>query len=417
MNKNQKKKNLLIIIQHLCRGGAEKCAANLSNLLNNEYNIHIITFFSEEIYETSYPYSGSLHCLNQPPAKSRLQKVKNLLNRVRFLRKFKKQKKIDISVSYLFNSDIVNVLSKRKEKTVIAISTFLSASDVLVERKKTIKTFYGRADALVALNERGRHDAIRNFGIPAAKVLVIPNFYDTKTILNQRNEKASEWENTEEYTKFIQVGRLYHPKGQWYLFRIFRQVVEQVPNAKLVLAGIGEMEDFLIEYADKLGLRVQNLINSKSKHPDFENHDVILLGFISNPFKYLRVSHAFLFSSIYEGFPNALAEAMICGSTIFSTDCTTGPRELIAPDTAINASIDQYPLHTPYGVLFPAFEREIIAADAPILDAEKLWVDSIIQYTKQPEAFEQMGKNAQKRMKEFDKEEVKKAWIKLLENA
>jgi len=413
---SQQKRNLLIIIQHLCRGGAEKCAANLSNLLQNEYNVHIITFFSEELYETSYTYSGSLHCLNQPLPESRLQKIKNSVNRIAFLRKFKKQHNIDISVSYLFSADIVNILSKRKDKTIVAISTFLSANDALSNKKSWIKTFYGKADLLVALNERGRRDMIDNFNVNADKIHVIPNFYEIKKIHEKYDEEVPEWENTEKYFKFIQVGRLYYPKGQWHLFRIFKQVVEKVPHAKLAIAGIGEMEDLLTEYADTLGLRVQNLINSEEKQPDFEHHDVVLLGFISNPFRYVKASQAFLFTSVYEGFPNALAEAMICGSTVFSTDCTTGPRELIAPDTDTNASIE-YPFHTPYGVLFPAFDGKIIDADEPLLEAEKLWIDSIAAYTKQPETIDKKGENAKSRMKEFDKEEVKNAWIKLLENA
>lgn len=403
-------KNLLIIIHHLDRGGAEKCAANLSNLMKGRYNVHVVIFFSKDLFPISYEYSGKLHCLEQQIAKSPIHKIRNTLQRISALRKLKKQLDIDVSVSYLFNGDFSNILSKGREKIVLALSNFLSANETGF-RKYLIKRFYNKADRIIALNERGRKDAIENFNVKPSITRTIPNFYDSADILQKYHVPTPDWSATEDYFNFIQVGRFTHAKGQWHLLRIFRQILNEKPYARLLIVGIGEMKNYLLEYANQLGMNVQDFCDTDEKIPDLKYHQVVFLGYTTNPFKYLRIADAFLFTSIYEGFPNALSEAMICGMPVFSTDCTTGPRELIAPD---QSHIQNYPLQTKYGVLFPPFDGEQIDADTPILEEEQLWIDTLQQYIDNTKLFGNIGENAQKRMQEFDKENVKRMWIETL---
>lgn len=378
--------------------------------MEGEFNVYVMTFFSRNLFPVSYEYSGELHCLDQQIAKSALHKIRNTIHRVRALRKFKKQHNIDVSVSYLFSGDMVNIFSKGKDKTLLALSTFLTAN-ATGRSKDLIKRFYNKADQIVALNERGRMDAVENFNIAASKTKTIPNFYDSANILKKYETPAPEWAATESYFKFIQVGRFTYAKGQWHLLRIFRKLLDKKPKARLLIAGVGEMKDYLITYAAQLNISLQDLSDKDNKTPDLENYQVILLGFTSNPFKYLRESDAFLFTSIFEGFPNALAEAMICGMPVFSTDCKTGPRELIAPN---EKDIQNYPYSSDYGVLFPAFNGEKIEADVPILKEEQLWIDTLAKYIENKQLFGNIGENAQKRMQEFDKENVKQMWIETL---
>ena len=414
MTVDKSKKNILIIVQHLSRGGAEKCAANLSMMLSEEFNVYIIIFFSEEFFKISYEYHGELHCLNQPLPTSLFQKSKNTIHRITALRKFKKKYNIDLSISFLFSADFPNIISRGKDKTLIAISTYLSSNVATMKKKHWIKTFYPRADKLVALNARGRKDLIENFNVDPHKATVIPNFYDTEQITKNAKAPLLEWSNTEQYLKLLQVGRFSHPKGQWHLLRIFKHVLAKVPNARLNIVGQGDLKEFLKNYAETIGLRVQDLEGKEDKTPDFDNHDVIFTGFCSNPFKYMRAADLFLFTSIYEGFPNAIAEAMVCSSTVLSSNCTTGPQELIAPD--VKGDIEQYPLQTDYGILFPPFDGEIPAADAPILSEEQLWVDAITAYAADKMIFDGIGVKAKERIKEYDKSNVKTAWIKLCQN-
>ncbi len=407
----KQKKNLLIIIPHLSRGGAERSAAKLSALLHEEFNLYIVTFFDAKLFNKPYPHKGELHSLNQKQTNSRIRKVINTIQRIIFLRKFKKKYRIDATVSYLFNADMANILSKRNDKVIISIRTHLSTSKRASAQKKKMKKLYPKADQVIVQNKRGLEDLSENFGVQKEKIHVIPNFYDLEQIQQQAEHSISEWENTQQYLKLIQLGRLSDPKGQWHLLRIFKHTLAKIPQARLIIIGAGELKEYLIKYATTLDISVQDLCESEEKTPDFEKYQVVLHGFSSNPFKYLKAADLFLFTSIYEGFPNALAEAMICGSIVMSTDCPIGPKELIDPDMT---DIDTYPVYTEYGALFPAFKGEKIPADAPMLEEEQLWVDALIQYSKNKASMQKMGVKAQKRMKEYDKKTVFYTWMEIL---
>jgi len=89
-----------------------------------------------------------------------------------------------------------------------------------------------------------------------------------------------------------------------------------------------------------------------------EKYDVYFLGFQNNPFKYLKGQN-FLFFLHLGGFSNILVEAMICGAPIISSDCKSGPREILAPDTDFKRRTET-PEITEYGVLMPVLENKFL---------------------------------------------------------
>jgi len=411
----QQKKRLLIIVPHLREGGAQKSAARLSELMADRFEVYIVTFFSEELFPTAYAYKGELTTINQGTSKSIFGKIRNTIERRRFLKRLKKEKNINVAVSYMHAAHTANILSKTNERTIISLRTLLSKNVKSRIEALTIRRLYRKADLVAAQNERARYDAVTNFNISQNKTTVIPNFYNFKTIEQNYNEPLPDnFPPTAAYQIFIQVGRLDKAKGQWHLLRIFKEVLVAFPQARLLIAGEGELRSFLKQYADKLRLKVQDLTENPDKTPDFEQHQVVLLGFIKNPYQYYPISDLFLFTSLYEGFPNALAEAMICALPVLSADCATGPRELIAPN---ESTLTDYPFVTDYGVLFPPFDSEIPNAKAAILAEEQLWITAIKKYLVQPELMTRKGKDAQERMKEFDKENVKKIWLNVMKQA
>ncbi len=110
----------------------------------------------------------------------------------------------------------------------------------------------------------------------------------------------------------LAAGRLAPQKDYSTLLRAFAEVVRSRP-ARLVILGQGAEREGLLEFAERLGVADR----------------VDLPGFDVNPFRYMSRASVFVLSSRYEGFPNVLAQAMACGTPVVSTDCPSGPSEIL----------------------------------------------------------------------------------------
>jgi glycosyltransferase involved in cell wall biosynthesis len=111
----------------------------------------------------------------------------------------------------------------------------------------------------------------------------------------------------------IAMGRLVHQKGFDILLHAFGQIAGNHSDWQLLILGEGELRPELEELRQSLGL----------------SHQVVLPGLIDNPFPVLKKSKLFVLSSRFEGFGNVLIEALACGIPVISTDCPSGPREII----------------------------------------------------------------------------------------
>jgi glycosyltransferase involved in cell wall biosynthesis len=124
-----------------------------------------------------------------------------------------------------------------------------------------------------------------------------------------------------------------------------------------------------------------------------QTYDLYFLGHQQNPFKFLRRSNLYIMTSLWEGFPLALCEAMICGLPVISSDCFTGPREIIAPFILENQSIS-HPVRTAFGTLMPIPTLE----DNKILDTWSSEVHNLIRF----ESGESLTEELKNRISEFD---------------
>ena len=114
----------------------------------------------------------------------------------------------------------------------------------------------------------------------------------------------------------VAMGRLSPEKGFDLLIDAFARLAAQHADWRLEIAGEGPERDALQRQIDAAGLQPQ----------------VQLVGWVSDPERFLSRSALFVMSSRYEGFPVALLEAMACGVPVISFDCDSGPREIIRPD-------------------------------------------------------------------------------------
>ncbi|MGM9551705.1 MAG: glycosyltransferase family 4 protein [Clostridia bacterium] len=139
------------------------------------------------------------------------------------------------------------------------------------------------------------------------KMFVIENPLDTKKL-----DAQCEGEIVKENT-IISMGRLEPQKDFKTLIKAFKSLSDKYPDWKVKIFGKGDMHDELQSYLDKLELTDR----------------VLLCGRTEAPFKELKKAKILVLSSHYEGFPNVLCEGMYAGLGCISSDCVSGPRELI----------------------------------------------------------------------------------------
>jgi N-acetylgalactosamine-N,N'-diacetylbacillosaminyl-diphospho-undecaprenol 4-alpha-N-acetylgalactosaminyltransferase len=154
-------------------------------------------------------------------------------------------------------------------------------------------------------------------------------------------------------------------------------IIKNLP-CKLLIVGAGIMEEELKQKVTDFG------ISSK----------VVFCGWDNNPFKYVSRSNCFVLSSDVEGFPNVLIEALACGKPVISTDCSSGPRELLAPATDLHhRAIANYEIGE-FGILTPV--NDVIALAAAM---RKMYEDAALR--------KQFEEKAKARAQQFDVDEIK----------
>lgn len=320
-------------------------------------------------------------------------------------------------LSFMERANFVNVLASIRtgHKAVICERTRPSGEFTGLRAlvfKPLIKKLYPRA-ALIVVNSNGvKNDLVSNFSVPEDKIKLINNGYDMKVIAEKAKEPlSSPYDAIFKRPVLITCGRLTPAKGQWHLLRIFKQVKALCPDAALVILGEGELTDYLTDLSKALGLKTFK--GSGAPPPDY---DVYFSGFEPNPYKFFSRARLFMFTSLWEGFPNAVVEAMACGLPVISSDCASGPREILAPDTP-----SQFQTYTPepakYGMLMPPLSGLRRRAALAPERSEMLWTGAVASLLNDKSALEKYSRAGLERVKDFDLSKTTTAWLDLLVQA
>lgn len=408
----------MLLINQLHGGGAQKVIANLSLYLSEAYNITLVIYndidkvvfaHKSELVKIKLPFDLNTH---QNPSYKRFVRFISL---IRQLRKLKKQKNIAVSISFLEASNIANVLSTKGEKLILSVRSYLSHEFSDHPRLKIFRTLirmlYNKADHIVAPAQLIKTDLTNNFRVKTKKVSLVYNFIDKQEIEASKQQpipKPLESIFRSQHV-IINVGRITSPKAQWLLMPVLRKVKKSIPEAKLVILGEGPLTGKLIHTAHNEGLKVyQEGITSREAIND--GFDVYLLGYIKNPYPYLCKSQLFIKSSIYEGFPNVIIEAMACGLPVISSDCSSGPREILSPSSDILSSTTAIEF-AEYGILTPVYDAHRHNSEK-YADAAH---EAIIAVLCDEDKKQYYKRQSYKRAMDFERKIIMEQWIKLIE--
>lgn len=390
------KKNVMIISQTLSGGGAEKLAANLSLGLKDIMNVYMVTYLESE---KEYKYYGKRINLNLI-GNNKLTKIFIAIKRIVVVKKLKKKYKIDCSISYVPPCDYVNVFSRtKKEKVFIDVVSNMSTAFSGGLKRMFRKYVLNKADYIVTVSEGVRQDIIQNFGIKEVRSKTIYNSCDIYTIEKEcKYGNLIKQENIKLPEKFIStMGSFRQPKGHWHLIKAFSTIANDFPDYKLVICGDGAYRDKYEELIDTLGLQDR----------------VIMPGFLNPPHSVISKSKLFVFSSVFEGFGNAVIEAMACGVPVISTDCKYGPREILAPGMSLKEDINDL-VWAKYGLLVPAFPVDDIDTSINISKKEILLGNAIKQMIESPKKMEQYRTLGIDYCHTFDNEHITSLWVDMI---
>ena len=177
-----------------------------------------------------------------------------------------------------------------------------------------VKVFYPFADGVICVSEGVAADLNQMAHLPKDRIHIIYNPIITTSLMEKAEEKLDDpWLCSTNMPVVLSVGRLSKPKNYPLLLHAFSRV-RQLRECHLLILGEGEDRSTLEALISELNLK----------------SDVRLPGFVSNPYPYMRRSSVFVLSSRWEGLPGALIEALYCGVPVISTDCPSGPREILA---------------------------------------------------------------------------------------
>jgi glycosyltransferase involved in cell wall biosynthesis len=301
---------LSLIIASLGRGGAERTASILASAWAAQGNdVTLITLTQDDVPAYSLHPAVRLRQLRvlHGPAKNLLHGAVRQLNCVRALRQTLIASSPEVIVSFMDVSNILTLLAVRGLPVPVVITEHTHPAFHYIGWHWQIlrRLLYHRAGALVCMT-----NAVLLWFQKRIKVngYVIPNPVEVVPVRGAADVSAREDGKT-----VIAMGRLSREKGFDLLLEAFSRIADRHSDWQLKIVGDGPLRSALEAQATRLNL---------GRRAQFT-------GTVTDPYLVLRSADLFVFSSRFEGFGNALCEAMACGLPVISFDCPSGPREII----------------------------------------------------------------------------------------
>ncbi|MGO4478341.1 glycosyltransferase [Massilia sp. 2TAF26] len=310
------KNKLAIYLPSLGGGGAERVTGTLANAIAERgVNVDLV------LAQATGPYlahvSPAVNIVDLGASRV-LTSCSGLINYLR-------EERPTATLSVLNHANVIAIAARamsgvRTRLVVSEHNTLSSAVKGRVSLRGSIevgamKFSYPRADAIVGVSNGVSDDLAKALGLPRSRVNTVYNPIDAVQIKQKSLESVDHpWFAPGQPPVIVAIGRLTRQKNFEHLLNSFALLrSSRGIEARLMILGEGELRSDLEEQVKTLGLSAC----------------VALPGFVSNPYAYLRAAGLFVLSSSWEGLPTVLIEAMSCEAKVVSTDCPSGPAEIL----------------------------------------------------------------------------------------
>lgn len=399
-----------IVIASLESGGAERQALTLMYALYRK-GIDVRLFCLDIDQEMPLPgteeereaLASRIQVLGtQPVDRSTLSKMLSLPLMAIRLQRAVRRYHLDAVISFMERANIVNLLGNTRTARIISIRTHISES--LTSKKGPLKrplillgyrTLTRRASRIVFNSQESTNDFAQQFPFSRQTLATIYNFPPLALEQQARTSPGTEAEQLFSAGPVVLTcGRLIHAKGHVALIRAFAAIANEVPDTRLVILGEGPQRQRLER------LRAHYHLTDR----------IVLPGFQTNPYAWMRLCTLFVLPSRAEGFPNALMEAMLLGRPVIATDCLSGPRELLDPNRPLNDQTTALQ-YAPFGILTPPLDAIDRDDNAPLSSAEQALAEGMRALLRDEALRKKYAAKASERTRAFDHEAIADQWI------
>ncbi len=351
VNRNDKRKTVLIMVPSMTGGGAERVATILASELAKRYRTFLLYVYKRN---ECYPLSPQVNAVRIPRGLNGHKKSEYI--RSRYVKFLKSTLKADVTISFMYNMNALNLASKAKDVTIVC-ERCNPTKNKDRNNIEEIKDIYKRAD-LVVFQTSLVKDLFENE--VADHFAIMPN---PVTISCSRKKEIKH--------RIINCGRLVPQKNQKLLIEAFAEFYRIHPEYTLSIYGEGILRETLTQL-----IKEQKLEKC-----------VFLEGRSNNIHEEISDGEIFVLSSDYEGFSNALLEAMMMGFPVISTDCE-GSTDLIS--------------NGKNGLLIRRGDKTELTS-------------AILQLAENEACREELGRRAKKSSESYKREKAVEKWIEMIE--
>ncbi len=366
-----------ILKESLCIGGMERSVSNFSLILSKNHEVNTVLFYGDIM---AYPYGGTLYDMGLPAKKTLVEKVFNNFRRLWCYKKHIREFKPDVAFQLLTLNSPVGFLKLNNCVKIVSGRDFSSVANNTKLYKKRLDT----SDAMICNSNYLKDFFVNMYPEDKNKVFVVSNIIDVKEIKEQSQEEVSESFlrfKKEHKNLVVSVGRFCKEKAFEHMISAFAKTLEYESENGLVLIGDGAYKEKYLKIIDEFGI-------SKS---------VFFTGFQKNPYKYMAKCDVFVLSSLSEGFPNVLAEAMALSLPVIAVNCFSGPAEILMEDYDYGR-VEKTFCECDYGILTPHYDA--IGEESAINEISK----AVMYFLQHEEIMKKYGKLSGERALAFSPE-------------
>ncbi len=384
---------ILLIIPNLSPGGAQNVYRQQYEYLSHHYTVHGCVFNWDGMQPEQWPLT--IHSLEVPGGKNTIEKIRFFLTRISRLRKLKKQLKVNVSISHLEGADYVNVLSNIGEKKILWIHGTKKFDEAIrgwlgnVRKSALIPWLYKHADSVVTVSKAIAAELEKSYPALKNKLQTIYNGVDLPHIQDLKKQEANpEYESLcNNHFVIITHCRLALQKNVSGLLQVAAACRKKNLNLKWVVLGDGDLRNELLQECEQYKLDYYSVWHN---HAWDEHKQIYFLGYQSNPFPFLIRAKLYIMPSAWEGFPLALCEALASALPVISTDCYTGPREILAPGEQVLPKTTQ-PEYARYGILMPLLDNHSV----------EIWAEELRKLISDKKILAEYASSAEQRAQEL----------------